>query len=70
VEKAAVRLREQGHVLNGDVFVVPRGEQVRVTEIEEASRSLAKMDWRIYNLTVMPVSALTDDAAPKVGDNS
>jgi cation diffusion facilitator family transporter len=70
VEKAAVRLREQGHVLNGDVFVVPRGEQVRVKQIEDASRSLAKMDWRIYNLTVMPVSALSDDIIPRAADGS
>lgn len=68
VEKARVRLREQGHVLNGDVFVVPRGEEVNVRQIEDASRALAKMDWRIYNLTVMPVSALSDDAVPKVAD--
>jgi divalent metal cation (Fe/Co/Zn/Cd) transporter len=68
VEKAAVRLREQGHVLNGDVFVVPRGDQVKVKQIEDASRSLTRMDWRIYNLTVMPVSQLTDDAPPTVTD--
>jgi cation diffusion facilitator family transporter len=66
VDKAAVRLREQGHVLNGDVFVVPHGEEVKVAQIEDASRTLAQIDWRIYNLTVMPVSALTDDAVPKV----
>jgi cation diffusion facilitator family transporter len=66
VDKAAVRLREQGHVLNGDVFVVPHADEVKVAQIEDASRTLAQIDWRIYNLTVMPVSALTDDAVPKV----
>ena len=60
VKQASVRLREQGHVLNGEVFVVPHGAEVRVDEIEEISQSLTKMDWRIYNLTVMPVSALDD----------
>jgi cation diffusion facilitator family transporter len=60
VSQAAVRLREQGHVLNGEVFVVPRTDKVQVKEIEEMSRSLTKLDWRIYNLTVMPVSALAD----------
>jgi hypothetical protein len=57
-------------VLNGDVFVVPRGESVNVKQIEDASKSLAKMDWRIYNLTVMPVSALSADAAPTVTDGA
>lgn len=60
VKQAAVRLREQGHVLNGEVFVVPRADNVRVDEIEEISTGLTKMDWRIYNLTVMPVSGLED----------
>ena len=70
VAKAAVRLREQGHVLNGDVFVVPRADAVRVEQIEEMSTSLAKLDWRIYNLTVMPVSALEDGPGfPRVPGN-
>jgi divalent metal cation (Fe/Co/Zn/Cd) transporter len=66
VEKASARLREQGHVLNGEVFVVPREETVSVKRIEDASRELAKLDWRIYTLTVMPVSALEDGVMPKV----
>jgi cation diffusion facilitator family transporter len=66
VSKAAVRLREQGHVLNGEVFVVPRGSEVQVKQVEDASRELAKMDWRIYSLTVMPVSSLEDGTVPKV----
>src|SRR3954452_1925841 len=35
VEKASVRLREQGHVLNGEVFVVPKTDDVKVSKIEE-----------------------------------
>jgi cation diffusion facilitator family transporter len=63
VDQASVRLREQGHVLNGEVFVVPRGATVAVADIEDLSRSLAEKDWRIYNLTVMPVSGLDGDHA-------
>jgi cation diffusion facilitator family transporter len=66
VDKASVRLREQGHVLNGEVFVVPHADTVRVADIEDASRDLAKIDWRIYNLTVMPVSDLARGEMPKV----
>ena len=66
VEKASVRLREQGHVLNGEVFVVPKGDEVRVSKIEEASRELAKIDWRIYTLSVMPVSGLEDGNLPQI----
>jgi cation diffusion facilitator family transporter len=69
VEKAAVRLREQGHVLNGELFVVPHADTVRVADVEEASRELAKIDWRIYNLTVMPVSDLAPGDMPKSVSN-
>ncbi|HEY4734921.1 MAG: cation diffusion facilitator family transporter [Gemmatimonadaceae bacterium] len=66
VEKASVRLREQGHVLNGEVFVVPKTDDVKVSKIEEASRELAKIDWRIYTLSVMPVAGLEDGNLPKI----
>jgi cation diffusion facilitator family transporter len=65
VEKAAVRLREQGHVIVGDVFVVPRDETDLAARVERASDELAKLDWRIYTLTVMPVSRLDDGAVPR-----
>jgi cation diffusion facilitator family transporter len=64
VEKAAVRLREQGHVIQGEVFVVPRSEAGLVSRIEQASEELARLDWRIHSLTVMPVSALAEGALP------
>jgi cation diffusion facilitator family transporter len=65
VEKAAVRLREQGHVIQGEVFVVPRSEVGLVAKIERASEELARVDWRIHSLTVMPVSALADGPLPR-----
>ena len=66
VERAAVRLREQGRVLSGDVFVVPRpGTADLVARIEEASDELAKLDWRLYGLIVAPVAALEDQNPPR-----
>jgi cation diffusion facilitator family transporter len=65
VTKAAVRLREHGHVIAGEVFVVPRSEEVRVREVEAASEALTQLDWRIYTLTVMPVSNLEEDTVPR-----
>jgi cation diffusion facilitator family transporter len=69
VEKAAVRLRESGHVIAGEVFVVPRSEANLVARVEEASDSLCQLDWRIHSLTVMPVSALEDGLTPRVPAN-
>jgi cation diffusion facilitator family transporter len=67
VEKAAVRLREHGRVLTGNVFVVPRGREVLVARVERAAEELQKLDWRLHDLTVMPVSALEDERPPRTG---
>ncbi|MDB4916956.1 MAG: cation efflux protein [Gemmatimonadetes bacterium] len=58
VKAAAVRLREHGHVIMGEVFLVPHDELDLVRHVEQAAEELAKVDWRIYTLTVMPVSNL------------
>lgn len=65
VEKAAVRLRESGHVIAGEVFVVPRVEADLLANVEAASETLRGLDWRIYSLTVMPVSRLDGAVAPE-----
>jgi len=67
VERAAVRLREHGRALTGDVFVVPRTEDNLVRHIEDASARLQKLDWRLHDLTVTPVSRIDEDAPPRVG---
>lgn len=69
VDRAAVRLREQGHVLTGDVFVVPRVERGLVDRIERAAEELRKVDWRLHTLTVMPVSHIDEQMPPRVGGN-
>jgi cation diffusion facilitator family transporter len=65
VEKATVRLRESGHVIAGEVFVVPRLEENLVANVEAASETLCGLDWRIYSLTVMPVSRLDGTDVPR-----
>jgi cation diffusion facilitator family transporter len=58
VREAAVRLREHGHVVTGEVFVVPRDEIDLVGRIERAIAELRAIDWRLHSLTVMPVSQI------------
>jgi divalent metal cation (Fe/Co/Zn/Cd) transporter len=65
VEKAAVRLREEGHVIAGEVFVVPRDDRDLVARVEQASESLATVDWRIHSLVVMPVAGLEEGRTPR-----
>jgi len=64
VEAAAVRMREQGHVLSGEVFVVPRDRADLSQKCVDASSELAKVDWRIYNLVVMPVTRIESVEPP------
>ena len=71
VEQAAVRLREQGHVLTGDVLVVPRdGSEMTAADLaartERAADDLSKVDWRLHGLVVMPVSHLEETAPPRL----
>jgi cation diffusion facilitator family transporter len=71
VERAAVRLREQGHVITGDVFVVPRADMTEdagglVARVEDAANSLSELDWRLHGLTVMPVSQLDGQDPPRL----
>jgi cation diffusion facilitator family transporter len=65
VEKAAVRVREHGHVLVAEVFVVPREGGALVERIDRASAELRTMDWRIYSVAVVPTADLEDAAHPR-----
>jgi len=61
VDRAAVRLREEGHVLAGEAFVVPRRQEDLTARIAEAVEKLKEIDWRLYDLTIMPVQTLRDE---------
>jgi cation diffusion facilitator family transporter len=66
VNRAAVRLREQGRVLSGEIFVVPKpGTEDLVRRTESAAEELGKLDWRLHGLVVTPVSRLESDGPPR-----
>ena len=55
VAEAEVRVREEGHVLTGEGFVVPKDQTDLVTKIERATEQLEAMDWRLHDFLVIPV---------------
>lgn len=60
VTDAAVRLREEGHVLAGDVWVVADDHARAVERCEELTRTLLDLDWRLHDIQVTPVLKLED----------
>jgi divalent metal cation (Fe/Co/Zn/Cd) transporter len=60
VEKAEVRMREEGHVFFGEIFVVPRpAPQMSAEQLSARIRELAEtakaFNWRVHDVTVMPI---------------
>ena len=56
VEMAEVRMREEGHVFFGEIFFVPANERNLVTRIAELVEMAKAYNWRIHDVTVMPVA--------------
>ena len=63
VREATVRLREHGHLITGDVWVVPRGEEDIVDRVEELSRRIDDLDWKLHGVVVSPVRSI--EGAPE-----
>jgi hypothetical protein len=58
VEKARVRLREDGDVLTGEAFVMPRGETHLLDRLKQATDLAVSLDWRLYDIDVVPVRSI------------
>ena len=58
VKKARARLREDGDVLTGEVFVVPQDEQSMFDRLQQAADVTHRVDWRVYDVNVVPVRSL------------
>lgn len=57
---ADVRLREEGHVISGELFVVLAGQDDVARRLAEIAQHAAGLDWRLYNLVVMPVESISE----------
>lgn len=61
VAEASVRLREHGHMVTGDVLIVPRtdaGDDGLIANVQRTAEFVQEQDWRLHHLTVMPVQSL------------
>jgi divalent metal cation (Fe/Co/Zn/Cd) transporter len=64
VEDADVRIRDGGHAFTGEAFVIPTDTRDLVSRLREAAEGARALDWRMLDLTVMPVETL-DPLPPK-----
>lgn len=62
VRRAAVRLRDQGQVFHVEAFVVPRSSRVTTRQLRDASDGVARLDWKMQDVVVVPVDRLPDEA--------
>jgi divalent metal cation (Fe/Co/Zn/Cd) transporter len=58
VRTGAVRLREDGHLITGDVWLVPRTAEDLDERVAELASRLDDLDWRLSGIAVMPVPSL------------
>ncbi|AKD05341.1 cation diffusion facilitator family transporter [Pontibacter korlensis] len=56
----SIRLREEGHIYLGEGFVIANREENLTQLIEEATREVEKLDWRVQEFIIMPVKELPD----------
>lgn len=60
VDQVGVRVRELGAVLHAEAFVVPHSPMVGVEEMNAARKALEELDWKAYDIVIIPVLELPD----------
>jgi cation diffusion facilitator family transporter len=72
VKRAGVRLREHGHGVTGEIFLVPRndGADDVVHKLDEVGERLRAVDWRLHDLVLVIVPNLEREEPPLVARRS
>jgi cation diffusion facilitator family transporter len=58
VAHARVRLREDGDVLSGEVFIEPRDDRNLLDRMAEARNLAMSTDWRLHDVSMVPVRSV------------
>ena len=58
VSDADVRIRDGGHAFTGEAFVVPKDGRELTARLRDAAEGARALDWRMLDLTIMPVESL------------
>lgn len=66
VREAGVRVRDEGHVLHAECFLVPKpGEEPTLDRLDEARRRVRRLDWRLEDVVVAPVRGISAAQVPE-----
>ena len=60
VQEVQVRMREEGHVYFGEVFLVASDETNLPEKLARAAEECSNLNWRIHDLVLMPVPSLEE----------
>ncbi len=67
VANADCRIRDQGHVLHIEAFVVPKSpEEPSLAQLKHARERCVEISWRIQDLVLVPVEELPEEFLPQV----
>lgn len=58
VRDAKSRMREEGHIFDGEIFVVPTSNDDLVKRLADAQQVLKELDWRVKDVVVVPIQTL------------
>jgi cation diffusion facilitator family transporter len=58
VAEARVRLREDGDILTGEAFIVPRDEEDLLSKLEAATKVANSQDWRLHDINIVPTKSV------------
>lgn len=61
VEDADVRLHEDGMLIEGDAWIVPRGGSVTTAQLREAAAIIHGADWKLHDVVI----SVTDDLSER-----
>ena len=63
VRDSQIRLREDGDILAGEAFVIPKDENGLLGNLDEAGERVKAIDWRLQDFNIVPVRSF-DGSGP------
>lgn len=63
VRHAGVRMRDMGQVFHVEAFVVPHRDRISTKRIDAARRAVAALDWKMQDVSIIPVAVIPDEAS-------